>query len=285
MSSSTIRPCARSPRRGRRALPSWRAVQGVGEAKLERYGEAMLAAVAAHEEDDGMMRQLDDKMLVSGPDRARRSRRAAAAGRHDDRQQPARRRGAGQPLGAEIEAAARGGGHRLSPHPDPRGMGPSDVEAMRDAMHATATASCSPSAARGTRSALPGRWPERRWHAARRDRAAADGRRRSDADRASALGCIGERARASSVFFVDHQADADDRAVGIAVHPCRTGRRSGRRSREQPGELGLTAVEAGELDQPAHQGTTSPAAISAGRGARPRMALRCGKRPKRSMMS
>ena len=40
-----------------------------------------------------------------------------------------------------------------------------------------------------------------------------------------------------------------------------------------------------KVDQAAHQGKTSPAAVSAGRGARPSMTFRCGKRPKRSMMS
>ena len=44
-------------------------------------------------------------------------------------------------------------------------------------------------------------------------------------------------------------------------------------------------LKAGELDQIAHQGTTSPAAISSARGARPSIALRCGKRPKRSITS
>ena len=44
-------------------------------------------------------------------------------------------------------------------------------------------------------------------------------------------------------------------------------------------------AEPAQLDEPAHHGTTSPATISSGRGARPRIALRCGKRPNRSMMS
>ena len=45
---STLREIAAARPRSR--WPSWRAIQGVGEAKLARYGEAMLAAVAAHEE-------------------------------------------------------------------------------------------------------------------------------------------------------------------------------------------------------------------------------------------
>ena len=46
-SSSTIRRCARSPRRKPRDLAELAQVKGVGAAKLERYGEAMLAAVAS----------------------------------------------------------------------------------------------------------------------------------------------------------------------------------------------------------------------------------------------
>ena len=42
----------------------------------------------------------------------------------------------GQPTSAEIEAAARDAGLDYRHVPIARGMGPSDVEAMRDAMHA-----------------------------------------------------------------------------------------------------------------------------------------------------
>ena len=42
----------------------------------------------------------------------------------------------GQPTSAEIEAAARDAGVDYRHVPIARGMGPSDVEAMRDAMHA-----------------------------------------------------------------------------------------------------------------------------------------------------
>lgn len=42
----------------------------------------------------------------------------------------------GQPAGAEIEAAARAAGLDYRHVPIARGMGPSDVEAMREALHA-----------------------------------------------------------------------------------------------------------------------------------------------------
>lgn len=42
----------------------------------------------------------------------------------------------GQPLGAEIEAAAKAEGLEYRHVPIARGMGPSDVEAMREAIHA-----------------------------------------------------------------------------------------------------------------------------------------------------
>lgn len=44
---------------------------------------------------------------------------------------------AGQPTSAEIEAAARAAGLDYRHVPIARGMGPSDVEAMREAIHAT----------------------------------------------------------------------------------------------------------------------------------------------------
>src|SRR5688500_2837444 len=88
-------------------------------------------------------------------------------------------------------------------------------------------------------------------------------------------------------FFVDHQADRQDRAEPNVIHSLveQHGAKSLRlkqQSRKVGFDLGL---EPGELDQSHYQGTTSPAAISCGRGARPRIALRCGKRPNRSMMS
>ena len=44
-SSSTTRRSRRSPAGGRGASPSWRPIPGVGPAKLERYGEEVLAAL------------------------------------------------------------------------------------------------------------------------------------------------------------------------------------------------------------------------------------------------
>ena len=83
-----------------------------------------------------MYRQLDDKTLVSGQIAA-----ADVAGlkdqgvtmivnnRPDGEDQD-------QPTGAEIEAAARDSGIDYRHVPIARGMGPSDIEAMRDAIHA-----------------------------------------------------------------------------------------------------------------------------------------------------
>ena len=134
MSSSTIRPCARSPRAGRAASASLATVQGVGAAKLERYGEAMLAAVAAAEETADDACQLDDKVLVSGQIPPGRRRRARTQGvtmivnNRPDGEEP------GQPLGAEIEEAAAAAGIDYRSVPIIRGIGPADVEAMREAI-------------------------------------------------------------------------------------------------------------------------------------------------------
>ena len=73
----------------------------------------------------------------------------------------------GQPTSAEIEAAARDAGLDYRHVPIARGMGPSDVEAMRSAIHARATENC-----KLCRPAIAGvgvgGGQERRWHAPRR---------------------------------------------------------------------------------------------------------------------
>ena len=81
-----------------------------------------------------MLRQLDDKTLVSGqitPDEVPQLRRQGVTmivnNRPDHEDE-------GQPLGAEIEAAAREAGIAYRHVPIRRGMGPSDVEAMQQAM-------------------------------------------------------------------------------------------------------------------------------------------------------
>src|SRR5205085_10767870 len=92
------------------------------------------------------------------------------------------------------------------------------------------------------------------------------------------------------VFVEHHQADWHERPAEEAVEIAGL-------SIEQHGvdslvlkiearEIGFdTGRELGEFDEPAHQGKTSPAAISSGREARPSILLRCGKRPNFSMMS
>jgi len=84
-----------------------------------------------------MFKQLDDKTLVSGQITAEDLRQAKAEGvtlvvnnRPDNED-------AGQPTSAEIEAAAQAAGLDYRHVPIVRGMGPTDVELMRDAMAAT----------------------------------------------------------------------------------------------------------------------------------------------------
>ena len=83
-----------------------------------------------------MQRQLDERTLISGQIRPEDMDELKALGvtmivnnRPDGEDE-------GQPTSAEIEAAARAAGIDYRHVPIARGMGPSDVEAMRDAMHA-----------------------------------------------------------------------------------------------------------------------------------------------------
>ena len=83
-----------------------------------------------------MHRQLDDRTLVNGqiapedvPTLKEEGVTMIVNNRPDGED-------AGQPLGADIEAAAQAAGIEYRHVPIARGMGPSDVEAMREAMHA-----------------------------------------------------------------------------------------------------------------------------------------------------
>src|SRR5947208_3944680 len=79
----------------------------------------------------------------------------------------------------------------------------------------------------------------------------------------------------------DHGPPADAVYVGIEQHGF-----DAFAFEIKPREVGFYAVvEPSCFDDICHQGTTSPAASSSGRGARPSIALRCGKRPKRAMIS
>jgi uncharacterized protein (TIGR01244 family) len=84
-----------------------------------------------------MIRQLDDKTLVSGqltPDQLADLKAQGVTlvvnNRPDNED-------AGQPLSADMEAAAKAAGLEYRHIPIRYGIGPSDVEAMREAMHAT----------------------------------------------------------------------------------------------------------------------------------------------------
>jgi uncharacterized protein (TIGR01244 family) len=83
-----------------------------------------------------MVRQLDDKTLVNGQIGPEHVPELKALGvtlvvnnRPDGEDE-------NQPLSADIEAAVRKAGMEYRHVPIARGMGPSDVEAMREAMHA-----------------------------------------------------------------------------------------------------------------------------------------------------
>ena len=83
-----------------------------------------------------MFRQLDEKTLVSGqigPEHLAEIRRQGVAlvvnNRPDNEDE-------GQPLSADLEEAARAAGLAYRHVPIARGMGPADIEAMRDAIRA-----------------------------------------------------------------------------------------------------------------------------------------------------
>ena len=84
-----------------------------------------------------MIRQLDDKTLVSGqltPDQLGELKDQGVTlvvNNRPDNEDP------GQPLSGDMEAAARKAGLEYRHIPIRYGIGPSDVEAMREAMHAT----------------------------------------------------------------------------------------------------------------------------------------------------
>ena len=82
----------------------------------------------------------------------------------------------GQPTSAEIEAAASSAGIDYRHVPIARGMGPSDVEAMRDAMHSAGEGKLFAYCRTGNRSALA-------WAVAKSE----DGMSRAELER-----CVGE---------------------------------------------------------------------------------------------
>lgn len=83
-----------------------------------------------------MFRQLDEKFLVAGQIRPEQMEEVRKAGvtmvvnnRPDD-EEP------GQPLSADLERAAEAAGLEYCHIPIARGIGPADVESLRDAIHA-----------------------------------------------------------------------------------------------------------------------------------------------------
>ena len=84
-----------------------------------------------------MHRQLDDKTLVNGqiaPEDIPALKEAGVTLIVNNRPDG---EDAGQPESDDIEAAARAAGIEYRHVPIARGLGPSDIEAMREAMHAT----------------------------------------------------------------------------------------------------------------------------------------------------
>ena len=82
-----------------------------------------------------MQRQLDDKTLVDGqigPDDVQELKALGVTLIVNNRPDG---EDAGQPTSDEIEAAAREAGIEYRHVPIARGLGPSDIEAMREAMH------------------------------------------------------------------------------------------------------------------------------------------------------
>ena len=83
-----------------------------------------------------MFKQLDDKTLVAGQlqpdqlDEARRHGVTVIVNNRPDGEEP------GQPLAAELKEAAQGAGLEYRHIPIARGIGPAEVDAMRDAIHA-----------------------------------------------------------------------------------------------------------------------------------------------------
>jgi uncharacterized protein (TIGR01244 family) len=122
-----------------------------------------------------MIRQLDETTLVSGqiapedvPDLKAQGVTMLVNNRPDNED-------AGQPLSAHIEAAAQAAGLDYRHVPIARGLGPTDIDALREAMHAVGDGKMLLFCRSGNRSALA-------WAVARRE----DGAPREEVERAAA---------------------------------------------------------------------------------------------------
>ena len=101
-----------------------------------------------------MMRQLDDKTFVGpqiAPDEVAGIKELGVTMIVNNRPD---NEDSGQPRSADIEAAARDAGIDYRHVPIVRGMGPTDVEAMREAMHAAGDGKLLAFCRSGNRSAL-----------------------------------------------------------------------------------------------------------------------------------
>lgn len=101
-----------------------------------------------------MIRQIDDKTLISGqlaPDEVAGLKAQGVTLLINNRPD---NEDAGQPLSAEMEAAARAAGLDYRHIPIRFGIGPSEVEAMREALHATGDGKMLAYCRSGNRSAL-----------------------------------------------------------------------------------------------------------------------------------
>jgi uncharacterized protein (TIGR01244 family) len=105
-------------------------------------------------EDSAMIRQLDDTTMVSGqltPDQVADLKAQGVTllvNNRPDNEDP------DQPLSSDMEAAARAAGLEYRHIPIRYGIGPSDVESMRDAMHAAGDGKLLAFCRSGNRSAL-----------------------------------------------------------------------------------------------------------------------------------
>ena len=248
------------------------------------------------------MRKLDERTFVAGQIWPEDVADAAAAGvtmivnnRPDFEE-------ADQPEGAEIAAAARAAGVEYRFVPISSGISEAQIAAMAEALEAVqgkALAFCRS----GTRSTFlwalarsqlgvgsrcngERRRPATTSHRSKPFSTEADSSR--PAGQPSALRFGGQNAaRLVEILVVDHQADRDDAAQAFPAHLGIEGEGfHAILGKDRARQARLEAVIIfREFDERHYQGTTSPASISAGRGARPRIALRCGKRPNRATMS
>ena len=130
----------------------------------------------------------------------------------------------GQPTSAEIEAAARAAGIDYRHVPIARGMGPTDVEAMRDAMHAAGRrARCSLICRTGNRSALAWAVAQERGRRAARASARSRCRMRSRRARIRAVGSLRPsgtaRRRRSCCLGVERPRRSLPQAAGRSLDP------------------------------------------------------------------